>query len=664
VCPRGDIGKIYLDGTRKSKDGRFERTRWRCIPESDYGYIRERKHGPNEHVFTVPMSPRREARGGAECAHCERPFARAEGLAGPAHFSTVVQEIADGMISVGAGTSYRRISRRVRAAVGRVSTRGKRKGSLALNGALAMDYTDVFAPDLIAAHSPKSWPPIIAIDSFPILVRDHSECCPDRIASGGVRRTRHPGPDAPRNASGYLRPRLITHEAPLKETGHILVAVGYDHAGAFPRPWLIRFAGGRDQESWVEFLRMLPGTPEWIVSDRDRAIKGAVADLWGDKPTTYFCEQHIANNAAEAAILDKLDPHAGVLKEILEQAQYGPEELGKLEGAAVAFGGTKLQEWLVANRDEIIGQLAKREGKPLHPRSASACEDAIRSVKAAVADRTQYFANADRLNLLLGLVRNNLVDVATLTSYSRTIRAKLAQTDGRLEANWGEIRDPDGFIGSMEMLLADAAIRSREAQAQRDAPKKAERYQRRKQIQDAERVILGLPVGRRPKVQREMPGSVAGKFVADFPWLMAQWDFTKNTGLEPETLPAGSGSSVWWVCFEATDHSWQAQVRSRSIRGAGCPFCTHRRVAPSESIARTYPDIAAQWHPTRNGDKLPTDFTYGSTKEAWWQCPTYKSHVWKARIASRTSGMGGCPDCYRLARKGQPAEATPESKTA
>ena len=87
-------------------------------------------------------------------------------------------------------------------------------------------------------------------------------------------------------------------------------------------------------------------------------------------------------------------------------------------------------------------------------------------------------------------------------------------------------------------------------------------------------------------------------------------------------------------------------------------------MAPSESLLKTFPNVAAQWHPTRNGGKLPSDFTYGSGKDAWWQCPTYNSHVWRARISSRTSRMGGCPECFRLAQKGQRAECKPESKPA
>lgn len=53
-------------------------------------------------------------------------------------------------------------------------------------------------------------------------------------------------------------------------------------------------------------------------------------------------------------------------------------------------------------------------------------------------------------------------------------------------------------------------------------------------------------------------------------------------------------------------------------------------------FAATHPDIAAEWHPSRNGDKRPDQFTFGSHHEAWWQCPTIKTHVYQARISSRT----------------------------
>lgn len=55
-----------------------------------------------------------------------------------------------------------------------------------------------------------------------------------------------------------------------------------------------------------------------------------------------------------------------------------------------------------------------------------------------------------------------------------------------------------------------------------------------------------------------------------------------------------------------------------------------------------YPELVAEWHPTKNGDRKPEDFTYGSGKKVWWQC--VNEHEWEAQISNRTLGRG-CPYC-------------------
>jgi hypothetical protein len=207
-------------------------------------------------------------------------------------------------------------------------------------------------------------------------------------------------------------------------------------------------------------------------------------------------------------------------------------------------------------------------------------------------------------------------------------------------------------VRSLDLLIAEAEIRRKGIQAVRQAPAKAARYRRGQIVYDAKRAALGMPP--RPRgLPRPIKakGSVAGKSVADFPWLLYEWHALKNAGIKPEEIPAGTGRHLWWKCPNGPDHEWHAQVRSRTVRGVRCPFCTHRLLATSESFASTHPDVTAEWHPTRNGDKKPDDFTYGSQFEAWWQCPTYKTHVYQARISSRTSMMSGCRKCGDLRRR-------------
>ena len=70
------------------------------------------------------------------------------------------------------------------------------------------------------------------------------------------------------------------------------------------------------------------------------------------------------------------------------------------------------------------------------------------------------------------------------------------------------------------------------------------------------------------------------------------------------------------------------------------------------SLAKKSPDIAAEWHPSKNGDLIPEMFNWGSGEKVWWKCSC--GNEWQATIASRTSNKSGCPVCGRLkVKKGQ-----------
>ena len=62
----------------------------------------------------------------------------------------------------------------------------------------------------------------------------------------------------------------------------------------------------------------------------------------------------------------------------------------------------------------------------------------------------------------------------------------------------------------------------------------------------------------------------------------------------------------------------------------------------TDSLRSEYPELAKQWHPTRNYPLVAHSVTSGSGKKVWWQCAN--GHEWRAVINSRTRGMG-CPYC-------------------
>ena len=124
------------------------------------------------------------------------------------------------------------------------------------------------------------------------------------------------------------------------------------------------------------------------------------------------------------------------------------------------------------------------------------------------------------------------------------------------------------------------------------------------------------------------------------PDLVTQWHSTKNGNLTPNQVLPGSSKRVWWICDKG--HEWQATVAHRSL-GGGCPYCSGRYPILGETdLATVNPRLAAEWHPTKNGDLKPFDVTSGSNKKVWWFCE--QGHEWQATVAHRSLG-GGCPYC-------------------
>ena len=62
-----------------------------------------------------------------------------------------------------------------------------------------------------------------------------------------------------------------------------------------------------------------------------------------------------------------------------------------------------------------------------------------------------------------------------------------------------------------------------------------------------------------------------------------------------------------------------------------------------DSLADLRPDLAKEWHPTKNGHFKPSMVSIGTSRKAWWLCPIC-NHEWEACIGSRVKGTG-CPKC-------------------
>ena len=121
------------------------------------------------------------------------------------------------------------------------------------------------------------------------------------------------------------------------------------------------------------------------------------------------------------------------------------------------------------------------------------------------------------------------------------------------------------------------------------------------------------------------------------PDLAAEWS-SKNP-VPAETVGIGSHKKAVWN--GKCGHEWEAVIRSRAA-GAGCPYCSHKRVlAGFNDLNYLFPKVAQEWS-TANLPLLPWQVTAYANTKVWWICE--KGQEWEALISTRSYGSQ-CPYC-------------------
>jgi hypothetical protein len=131
-----------------------------------------------------------------------------------------------------------------------------------------------------------------------------------------------------------------------------------------------------------------------------------------------------------------------------------------------------------------------------------------------------------------------------------------------------------------------------------------------------------------------------------YPELAKNWHPTRNENIKPTDVVSGTGKAYWWQCSKG--HEYKSKCtdivqNAKRGKGVGCPYCAGKKVCPDNCLAFLHPDIAAEWHPTKNGNILPKDVLSNTHKKYWWLCSS--GHEWEARCHDRVGKGNGCPYC-------------------
>lgn len=125
------------------------------------------------------------------------------------------------------------------------------------------------------------------------------------------------------------------------------------------------------------------------------------------------------------------------------------------------------------------------------------------------------------------------------------------------------------------------------------------------------------------------------------PYLLKEWNYSKNIGLNPENFKAGSNKKVWWVC--EMGHEFEAIISNRALLKTKCSYCRNMKVTKENCLATRYPELAKEWHPTKNKNLTPYDVLPSARRKVWWKCS--EGHEWESRIDHRNNMESKCPYC-------------------
>lgn len=127
------------------------------------------------------------------------------------------------------------------------------------------------------------------------------------------------------------------------------------------------------------------------------------------------------------------------------------------------------------------------------------------------------------------------------------------------------------------------------------------------------------------------------------PVVASQWNHEKNLPLTLDTINVGSNKIVWWK-NDACGHEWEMKVATRNDHIA-CSVCDGYIIQSGfNDLTTTHPDIAKEWHPTKNSALTPQEVSPGSGRKVWWLSEDC-GHEWEAIIKNRTIRGDSCLCC-------------------
>lgn len=280
-----------------------------------------------------------------------------------------IEEVATALVDLARGTSYTETARRIQTNHGWADFDGLHEApeATALSGITVAGWLDRFGAVVATKYAEREWPESLVLDSTEFV---------------------------------WTNPRTGDKE----QMFTVLAAWGYPAGAKRGRLWALEAAPSDDKVAWKAVLDRLPGRPELVVYDSDKAIHAAVRRKWPTVPI-HLCEHHLYQNAKKHLREDGQEGWGNLYRTLLAAAGQSPEGWAAFRDAVLAEPTlATTRSWVRFWDRQMTEQTARRASMPPHY-STGALDPQIAAVRQQLERRRWTFRNLSRMNALLGLVR-------------------------------------------------------------------------------------------------------------------------------------------------------------------------------------------------------------------------------------------------------------------
>jgi very-short-patch-repair endonuclease/uncharacterized C2H2 Zn-finger protein len=138
-------------------------------------------------------------------------------------------------------------------------------------------------------------------------------------------------------------------------------------------------------------------------------------------------------------------------------------------------------------------------------------------------------------------------------------------------------------------------------------------------------------------------------FGGKYPELLRFLDPDGNEGFDPFAVAPTARTEVNFRCEHG--HRYERSLMTLVGNEGRCKMCAGQVATETNNLAVVFPEIATEWHPTRNHDLTPSDVTPFSNKPVWWLCSA--GHSFQQVVHKRTQRGDQCPKCWSRSSRTQ-----------